>query len=181
MGNKLTDNETKKALECCITRDGCKNCPRSYNGEMCRGDTPTEMIRDALDLINRLEASYKSVKKEKNKLLDTQMLLAKQVDELQDENYILKADIEKHRAYVELLDIEHESIKNCAVKEFAERVDKEITDAIFANDKVIQARVTRYRLNRYEDDLCIMCDGKIRALDGIKCFIDNLAKETVGE
>lgn len=56
MKNKATDSKIKKALECCATRDGCKICPRSYNGEMCRGDTPTEMILDALDLINRLEA-----------------------------------------------------------------------------------------------------------------------------
>ena len=153
MGNKLTDNETKKALECCTTRDGCKSCPRSYNGEMCRGDTPTEMIRDALDLINRLEAEVERLQK----AVEVQEIM------LSNQDYMIK------------------KAKTEAVKEFAERVDKEITDAIFANDKAIQARVTRYRLNRYEDDLCIMCDGKIRALDGIKCFIDNLAKETVGE
>ena len=62
MKNKATDSEIKKALECCATRDGCKNCPRSYNGEMCRGDTPTEMICDALDLINRLEVENQKLK-----------------------------------------------------------------------------------------------------------------------
>lgn len=73
---KFTDNEIKKALECCATRDGCKSCPRSYNGEMCRGDTPTEMILDALDLINRLEAE--------NQRLRAQVRCLKQYDEERD-------------------------------------------------------------------------------------------------
>lgn len=126
----MTDNETKKALECCsVGTFACdEQCPCFHSKSNLKVTSCRfELIGYALDLINRLEASYKSVKKEKNKLLDTQMLLAKQVDELQDENYILKADIEKHRAYVELLDIEHEAIRNCAIKEFAERLKKEMS------------------------------------------------------
>ena len=130
MENKLTDNEIKKALECCIVKTNCNGCP-----QLGKKQCLEEALENALDLINRLEARYKSVKKEKNKLLDTEMLLAKQVDELQDENYILKADVEKHRAYIELLDIEHEAIKNCAVKEFAERV----CDGRVSNDPVVIA------------------------------------------
>ena len=67
------------------------------------------------------------------------------------------------------------------MKEFAKLVLIEIQEAIFANDKVIQARVEKRNANRYEDDLCIMCDGKIYALGGIEFFIKNLLKEKVGK
>lgn len=178
MENKLTDNEIKKALECCVNYDvDCKECPYDFvhtESKWC----DEALMEDALDLINRLEA-------ENNKL--TSLCTSKDVIINSQEAEIEKLCIEINDLIIakDLLFDEAEALikkaKTEAVKEFAERVDKEITDAIFANDKVIQARVTRYRLNRYEDDLCIMCDGKIRALDGIKCFIDNALKETVGE
>ncbi len=46
----MTDNEIKKALECC-GRESCLGCP--YRGNCHQGNP---MIRDALDYINRLEA-----------------------------------------------------------------------------------------------------------------------------
>lgn len=69
------------------------------------------------------------------------------------------------------------SIKAKATKEFAEKIKDEITDAIISNGRVIEERENKYNANRYEDDLCIMCDSKIIALGGIKYFIDNLLKE----
>ena len=72
-------------------------------------------------------------------------------------------------------------IKAEAYKEFADKANTKITEAIFAYDKVIQERIEKRNANRYEDDLCIMCDGKITALGGIKYFINDLLKELVGD
>ena len=66
------------------------------------------------------------------------------------------------------------------ILEFAEKVKDEISNAIISNGRVIEERENKYRANRYEDDLCIMCDGKIMALGGIKWFITDLVKEMVG-
>ena len=54
---KLTDNEIKKALECCGDEMGCgKDCP-FYNGEdgACKG-AKGRFEKATLDLINRLQA-----------------------------------------------------------------------------------------------------------------------------
>ena len=45
----MTDNEIKKALECCIN-DDCDNCPDTF------GNCEHNVMRDALDLINRQQA-----------------------------------------------------------------------------------------------------------------------------
>ncbi len=49
------------------------------------------------------------------------MLLDKSIDLINRQ----KAEIERHREHIELLDIEHEAIQNKAIKEFAERFEKE--------------------------------------------------------
>lgn len=66
----MTDNEIKKALECCSNHDGSK-------GELCETECPyqnncydkekgIDFLRDALNLINRLEAENERLKKEKD-------------------------------------------------------------------------------------------------------------------
>ena len=45
----MTDNEIKKALECCIN-DDCDNCPDTF------GNCEHNAMRKALDLINRQQA-----------------------------------------------------------------------------------------------------------------------------
>ena len=60
---KLTDNEVKKALECCYSKGNwcVSGCPRMY---CC--DTVTEcrmeLNKDAFDLINRLQAENERLK-----------------------------------------------------------------------------------------------------------------------
>lgn len=75
----------------------------------------------------------------------------------------------------------YSEIKSEAIKEFAEKVLNEIREAIISNDKAIKEREEKHNVNRYEDNFCSMCDGKISALGGIRYFINNLAKEMVGE
>ena len=54
--NKLTDNEIIKALKCCSRNRFCGECENYHN--VCEGNATT-MIRNALDLINRLQAENK--------------------------------------------------------------------------------------------------------------------------
>ena len=58
---KPTDNEIKKALECCcgIEHD-CDKCPYEENNEC--GEL-NGILKDALDLINRLQAENERLKK----------------------------------------------------------------------------------------------------------------------
>ena len=65
----LTDNEIKKALECCAGKDGerfCWDCP-CKNAETVKEYCDYKMLKSALDLINRLEAENERLK---NRFMD---------------------------------------------------------------------------------------------------------------
>jgi FtsZ-binding cell division protein ZapB len=67
MPDKLTDSEIVKALKCCILNDCSRNCPLYYTTlsyRQCREATR----KNALDLINRLQAENERLKEEKSKL-----------------------------------------------------------------------------------------------------------------
>ena len=57
MERKFTDNEIVKALNCCGS-ENCQGCP--YWDYKCQGGN--QMIRDAIDLINRQKAEIESLK-----------------------------------------------------------------------------------------------------------------------
>ncbi len=65
----------------------------------------------------------------------------------------------------ELLKQEKTAVKSEAIKEFWSKFSREITDEIITN-KMIR-----------EDDFTNFCNGKIRALEHIESFGDNLVKE----
>ena len=73
MPDKLTDNEIKKALECCcgIEHD-CDKCPYEENNEC--GEL-NGILKDALDLINRLQAENERLKNTIDDMLDREPLL----------------------------------------------------------------------------------------------------------
>lgn len=66
----MTDNEIKKALECCSKSDTednyCDGCP--YEKEMY---CASESSKDCLDLINRLQAENERLQTEKDNLIKT--------------------------------------------------------------------------------------------------------------
>ena len=106
---KLTDNEIVKALECCNKND-CRTCPYGkYNvtGWCCM----PKARKDALDLINRLQAENERLKSHIQEGID----LAKQIPEM--------LTLTKAEAY----------------KEFAERLKEKGIKVIGCNafDKVI--------------------------------------------
>lgn len=55
----MTDNEIKKALECCVSTDDCKKCPLGGTHQCY----PT-LEKNALDLINRQQAEIEKWKAE---------------------------------------------------------------------------------------------------------------------
>ena len=130
MPNKLTDNEIVKALECCCGDNGCFGCPYTEN-HSCR--LLRNPIKDALDLINRLQAENKELKKE----------LAKPILATKD----LKVSFERiyrigeEKALVQALKAE-------AYKEFTERLKSEYADF----DKKYEV-ILPENLNKAIDDL----------------------------
>ncbi len=82
------------------------------------------------------------------------------------------ADFDSLRKYVKTQKAE-------AVKEFAEKVQAEIKEALESNYKA-RAEKEKKELNKYLDNLFWnYCTGKIDCLRGIDNFIDNLVKEMV--
>ena len=57
----------------------------------------------------------------------------------------------------------------------------EIIDAINCNYNVIKEREEKHKVNRYEDDFCQYCNGKIHALEGILYFMDELMDKYTNE
>ena len=56
---KMPDNEIVKALECCILGD-CQGC---FYGDTDQRHCKDDLIQNALDLINRLQAENSKLKK----------------------------------------------------------------------------------------------------------------------
>ena len=113
----MTDDEIIKALECC-SKDGmlnCRNCPYEESCNMGRND----IQKDALDLINRQKAEIESLEVstticEWRKLFIDNARLVR----ANEENVFVKA------------------IKEQAIKEFAERLKKELR-LLFTNDEFL--------------------------------------------
>ena len=101
----MTDNEIKKALECCTDKT-CLHCP--YDNEVHCLDF---MYNNALDLINRLQA-------DKEALINGQETLQKYLAEQKAENERLKELVDDMGDYFP-------ACINCEGKtEFGERTDK---------------------------------------------------------
>ena len=67
----MTDKEIIKGLECCYTNNGddCYKCP--YEGEStAQMFCDNKLTRDALDLINRLQAENKKLEVENKALAE---------------------------------------------------------------------------------------------------------------
>ncbi len=97
---RSTDKETIKALECCVLyKQICpETCPM-VNVRQCKVD----LRKSTLDLINRQKAEnerllqkLQQAQKQKDKLMDAQMLLAKTSDEQQ-------AEIEEQQSEIAIL------------------------------------------------------------------------------
>ena len=128
----LTDNEIIKALERCV-KDGY---PYGCEGCPYRAEDCNERLdADALDLINRQKAEIERLKNTLDDVLDREPIL-----------------VERSEKYA----------KAEAIKEFAERLKKELT---------LHRKVCRNLLDN---------DG-VFAIDKVRQKVDNLVKEMVGD
>ena len=98
----MNDNDVIKALRCC-GRESCNDCP--YRNGKCHQGNP--MIRDALDLINRLQAEIERLTNE-NAILSINADNAFQ-EGLNENRQLFKNEVEAE-------------IKSEARKEFGEKI-----------------------------------------------------------
>lgn len=156
LANELSDSEIKKALECSV-KDKCPECPyfHSYPCDKCR-----EMRKDALDLINRLEAKNSNLTSDLTSLQNDLTSAKAEVERLKKEvkkcKEHYKMACSERNEFLESL----ETAKAEAYKEFAEGL-KDI--GVFS-----------------------ICDAHgnwrtVVALENLKQKIDNLLKELVGD
>ena len=129
----MTDNEIKKALECCIN-DDCDNCPDTF------GNCEHNAMRNALDLINRLQVKNKELDEKliiQKGLIDTQQAEIERLDaigtRLSDICTEQDLEIERLKGRVEATEISKQKLLSCfktakseAIKEFAERLMDEV-------------------------------------------------------
>ena len=160
MPDKITDNDIKKALECCSKPhgEGCNECPLHLTN--CLNIDNGQL---ALDLINRLEAERDNLKESRDRWKQiaedfdkASRNTEKEIEGLQAENERLKkgwkADI-----------LLTENTKAEAYKEFADRLKKEIIEAKYQYIDTPYARAC----NQVADWCVNLCD--------------NIFKEMVGE
>lgn len=103
----MTDNEIRKALECCFIDCNCGDCPYYYKDEGC---CPDMLMNDALDLINRQKAEIERLENENN-----------DKERAHTDEFLLRK--EWQRRCRELLE-EKQNAKSEAIKEFAGRLKK---------------------------------------------------------
>lgn len=89
--------------------------------------------------------------------------------------------ITRQKAKIEALEIINSTdvattneIREIAIKEFADRLKKEINDAIQSNHKAI---IDREKRGIIDDVFLEYCKGKIHALSGIDSFIEEMVGE----
>ena len=143
----MTDNEIIKALECCAACHGseCSDCPCQSMGANCEG-----VSLEALDLINRQKAEIES---DSAKIEIAAECIARQDKEIENLRHNNRQLVYENLKMIKA--IKH--LKAEAIKEFAERLKKELNN------------IARVNIDDY-DYFCI----------GLG-FIDNLIKEMEGE
>lgn len=123
----MTDNDTKKALNCC-KNNSCKGCPcNSINGGPLDMTCVIEMSKSAFDYISRLEA-------ENERLSD-----------------LLKRH-QRHTNRIRLLTAETaKKIKAEARKEFAERLKENSNEIVIGGKYKYRVVTIEYIDNLYKD------------------------------
>ena len=111
----MTDNEIKKALECCVGDNDGKNCFDCPLWEI--DDCQEQLLLDALDIINRPQAKVIKEQNKNSKLRNERNRLQAEVERLKDTLNATIAGQETFQRYIATAKAE-------AVKEFAERVEK---------------------------------------------------------
>jgi hypothetical protein len=139
MDKELTDNETKKALECCCKNNNCEGCPLDYL--TFSSQCASELAIKSLDLINRLEA-------ENENWQAAYMTEKQEIANLEIELKAMRGAVNSYKAENERLqkvldvwkDIAHREVsyvglaKTEAYKEFAERLKEKFWDVPYETE-----------------------------------------------
>ena len=191
----MTDNEIKKALECCCKNNNCEGCPLDYL--TFSSQCASELAIKSLELINRLQAENERLKKAKYIFANVDYC-ADDLDKALEENDRLKAENKSLKnAYKQcawerdVFQTENErlthitrnligEIKAEAYQEFADKVHTEIHQALESNYKARAEREQKIPVYT-TDEFMSYCAGKIDCLRGIDNFIDETYNEMVGE
>jgi hypothetical protein len=143
---KMTDEEIKKALECCA--DGgnrCDECPYGI-GDCLDDDHKSIMLEDALELINRKDAEIDIILRKKEKLRD---LVAEQQAEIERlRRSVMQARSRPmHKVYnadfVKYKSLLFKGHRESAIKEFAERIKEKsyLNDGVVCIDDLVKEMV----------------------------------------
>lgn len=123
----MNDKDIIKALEHCIDNADCENCPI----DVCCPSF-TDCQKAILDLIKRQQTEIERLEEElANPVVSYTHIYAEDV---------VKVGFDTKRAIVKATRAE-------AIKEFEDKVNREITEAIISNDKAIQEREKKHILS----------------------------------
>ena len=175
LSNGLSDNEIKKALECCANGK-CGDCPLFK--EDCGDDI---ICKSALDLINRLQAENKRL----STLAKIGNTRANDYRTMRDRALKAEAEVENFRM---VLDAVEDHIHPLP---FETDFDKAINKAKAETYKEFLPLLENFR-DEVVDKFIIMCNGNdynklnlMSMVDTIDCIYDkhisNISKELVGE
>lgn len=162
MENKLTDNEIKKALECCLLTYGkrCEGCPyEKHKPYVISTKTCSDKMRkDVLDYINRLEANVEMLREIRDLCHTTILEKSEQIRKLKisdaskEECTIRQhGEIKKLKAEIKRLsELEqgcyvtgYKNIRAAAVKEFAEKAKEELAEWVGADSSITYSRIEK--------------------------------------
>ena len=114
----MTDNEIIKALECCTKTEFISDCAKC---EMFAFDCKDILIENAIDLINRQKA-------EVERLEDKIFVLENDLEKAENLSDALGNDIDIKLNYIYDLEEKIETVESEAIKEFANRFAKELSE-----------------------------------------------------
>ena len=188
----MTDNEIKKALECCSEEDKCKQCPYYNDGNFkC---LHYKFFKDLLKLINRQQEQIKIGDKiyedTCNEFDNDLKIVSEKLKTAQAENEKLNEELKNLRTDLISLQAENESLKN-AYKQCAWERDtfqEELKTASAENERL--THITRNLIGEIKAEAMTEFADKLKE-NSIATFnwqgfvlveeIDNLLKEMVGE
>ena len=165
----MTDNEIKKALECCI--DGyCRGCMYGDTDQFhCKDD----LMQNALDLINRQKAEIDILIRKKETLRD-------EICKLQAENEKLKTELVGMRGAANSYKMHYDNAQ-AEIKELQRRIVFWREDLNYQPEKERAEAIKEFaeRLQVYVGSM--MGHMHSEYVVRIQNKIDNLVKEMVGE
>ena len=159
----MEDREIIKALECCI--EGY--CPDCFYGNTDQRHCRDDLMQNALDLINRLQAQNKDLAETVHNLIIEKDALFDKAEELKAEVERLNALVKTKNKLIEGLDQSISYAYDRAIKDFAERLKNEIiNDTAYACDITQHSGYYDYQIKI--GDIPEYIDNLVKEMEGVK-------------